>query len=70
MKSRSGYATMNEFKTAGIHTRRIREAVDKEIIIKIKPGLYKLTWRRPGPLFLNLLFLTKNRNIYELSGIP
>jgi predicted transcriptional regulator of viral defense system len=42
MKSRSGYATMNEFKTAGIHTRRIREAVDKEIIIKIKPGLYKL----------------------------
>jgi len=42
MKSRSGYATMNEFKTAGIHTRKIREAVEKEIIIKIKPGLYKL----------------------------
>lgn len=42
MKSRSGYATMNEFKKGGIHTRKIREALDKEVIIKIKPGLYKL----------------------------
>ena len=42
MNSRSGYATMNEFKNAGIHTRKIREAVENEIIIKIKPGLYKL----------------------------
>ena len=42
MNSRSGYATMSEFKKAGIHTRKIREAVDKVVIIKIKPGLYKL----------------------------
>lgn len=42
MNSRSGYATMNEFKKAGIHTRKIREAVDNGIILKIKPGLYKL----------------------------
>ncbi|TVR29029.1 MAG: transcriptional regulator [Balneolaceae bacterium] len=42
MKTHSGYATMSEFKEAGIHTRNVREAVDKEVIIKIKPGLYKL----------------------------
>ena len=42
MKVHSGYATMNEFKKAGIHTRKVREAVEKEILIKIKPGLYKL----------------------------
>jgi predicted transcriptional regulator of viral defense system len=42
MKTHSGYATMNEFKEAGIHTRKIREAVDKEFIMKIKPGLDKL----------------------------
>ena len=42
MNSRCGYATMNEFKNAGIHTRKVREAVENEIIIKIKPGLYKL----------------------------
>ena len=42
MKARSGYATMREFKKAGIHTRKVREAVEKEILIKIKPGLYKL----------------------------
>ena len=33
---------MREFKKAGIHTRKVREAVEKEILIKIKPGLYKL----------------------------
>ena len=42
MKVHSGYASMNEFKKAGIHTRKVREAVEKEILIKIKPGLYKL----------------------------
>jgi len=42
MKEHSGYATMNEFKKAGIHTRKVRETVEKEILIKIKPGLYKL----------------------------
>jgi predicted transcriptional regulator of viral defense system len=42
MKEHSGYATMNEFKKAGIHTRKVREAVEKDILIKIKPGLYKL----------------------------
>jgi len=42
MNTRSGYATMNEFKKTGIHTRKIREAVNNGIITKIKPGLYKL----------------------------
>ena len=42
MKEHSGYATMNELKKAGIHTRKVREAVEKEILVKIKPGLYKL----------------------------
>ena len=44
MKANSGYATMNELKEAGIHTRSIREAVNNEFIIKIKPGLYKLRY--------------------------
>jgi predicted transcriptional regulator of viral defense system len=42
MESRSGYATMGAFKNAGIHTRTIRNALEKGIITKIKPGLYKL----------------------------
>lgn len=33
---------MNELKKAGIHTRKIRKAVDNDSLIKIKPGLYKL----------------------------
>lgn len=42
MESHNGYATMGEFKDAGIHTRKIRDALDKQVLIKIKPGLYKL----------------------------
>lgn len=44
MRKRSGYATMKEFKKAGIHTRRVKECLEKELIIKIKPGLYKLRY--------------------------
>ncbi len=44
MKKHSGYATMKEFKKAGIHTRRVKECLEKELIIKIKPGLYKLRY--------------------------
>lgn len=35
---------MKELKEAGIHTRKVREALEKEYIIKIKPGLYKLRY--------------------------
>lgn len=42
MRNKGGYATMKELKEAGIHTRKVREALEKEFIIKIKPGLYKL----------------------------
>ena len=44
MRKRSGYATMKEFKEVGIHTRRVKECLEKELIIKIKPGLYKLRY--------------------------
>ncbi len=37
-----GYARMVELKKANIHTRRIAHAVEKGMIEKIKPGLYKL----------------------------
>ncbi|MEX2601757.1 MAG: hypothetical protein WD355_08925 [Balneolaceae bacterium] len=44
MKVRGGYATMKEFKEAGLHTRSIKECLEKEFIIKMKPGLYKLRY--------------------------
>jgi predicted transcriptional regulator of viral defense system len=42
LKKKGGYATMKGLKEAGIHTREIKEAREKELIDKIKPGLYKL----------------------------
>lgn len=42
MHSQGGYATMKDLKEAGIHTRKVKEALEKEFIFKIKPGLYKL----------------------------
>lgn len=42
MESRGGYATMGAFKEAGIHTRNVRDALDRAMITGIKPGLYKL----------------------------
>lgn len=44
MREKGGYATMKELKEAGIHTRKIKEAQEKEFIDKIKPGLYKLRY--------------------------
>ncbi|MFH0735635.1 MAG: hypothetical protein V1773_14580 [bacterium] len=38
----NGYARMFELKKAGISTRNIAQAVESEIIHKVKPGLYKL----------------------------
>lgn len=42
MRSKGGYATMKELKEAGIHTRKVKEALEKDFVIKIKSGLYKL----------------------------
>ena len=42
MREKDGYATMKELKEAGIHTRKVKEALEKEFLLKIKPGLYKL----------------------------
>lgn len=42
MRNKGGYATMKELKDAGIHTRKVKEALEKDFVIKIKPGLYKL----------------------------
>jgi len=42
MREKNGYATMKELKEAGIHTRKVKEALEKEFLFKIKPGLYKL----------------------------
>lgn len=37
-----GYATMQELRKNGVQTRTIADAVSKNIIEKVKPGLYKL----------------------------
>lgn len=42
MEERFGYATMQELKKAGLHTRKIKQALNEGVIDKIKPGLYKL----------------------------
>jgi predicted transcriptional regulator of viral defense system len=42
MRSNGGYARTKDLRRAGIHTRKIKEALEKEWIQRIKPGLYKL----------------------------
>lgn len=42
IRNKGGYATMKELKDAGIHTRKVKDALEKDLVIKIKPGLYKL----------------------------
>lgn len=42
IRNKGGYATMKELKEAGIHTRKVKEALEQDFVIKIKPGLYKL----------------------------
>ena len=37
-----GYGLMKDMKASKIHTRTIKKAIEKGIIEKIKPGLYKL----------------------------
>lgn len=41
--TQNGYARMKELKAAGFHTRRIKKALDAGVLIKVKPGLYRLT---------------------------
>ena len=41
-RENSGYARMNELRKSGIQTRDIAKAVESGIIVKIRPGLYKL----------------------------
>lgn len=42
-KVHHGYSRMKDLRNAGIHPRDITKAMDKNIIEKINPGLYKLT---------------------------
>lgn len=37
-----GFATMKELKEANIHTRDIAKLVKENVIVKIKPGIYRL----------------------------
>jgi len=41
-KKNKGYARLKDLKDAGIHTRRISAAIEKDLIVSVKPGLYKL----------------------------
>ena len=40
---RKGYATMKELRHSGFQTRDIRTLIENGQIVKIKPGLYKLS---------------------------
>lgn len=61
LRDRDGYATMKDFKEAGIHTRKVKEALDKDFIIKVKPGLYKLRYHRRDE-FENFVDIHKANN--------
>jgi len=41
--TRKGYATMKELRASGFQTRDIRTLIENGQIVKIKPGLYKLS---------------------------
>lgn len=43
LKKHKGYARMKEMKASGIHTRKIQKLVNDGRIVKVKPGLYRLT---------------------------
>jgi len=42
IKKNGGFATMKELKEANIHTRDIAKLVKENVIVKIKPGIYRL----------------------------
>jgi predicted transcriptional regulator of viral defense system len=48
LKAHKGYARMKEMKASGIHTREIQKVVDTGSIVKVKPGLYRLTELQQG----------------------
>ena len=48
LKTHKGYARMKEMKASGIHTREIQKVVDNGSIVKVKPGLYRLTGLQPS----------------------
>lgn len=42
LKKNNGYASLQKLKEKGIHTDTIRDQLERGIIEKVKPGLYKL----------------------------
>ena len=42
-KKNFGYAYLKDLKKVGVHTDQVRKLIQKGIVEKIKPGLYKLT---------------------------
>lgn len=43
-----GYARMKDMKASGFQTRDIRKLVEKGLIVKVRPGLYRLSSIQPG----------------------
>lgn len=43
LKSRGGYATMKELKASKFQPRNIKTLLDKNVIEKVKPGLYRIS---------------------------
>ena len=41
-RERKGYATMGSLKESGVHTRTLIKLLDAGLIVRIKPGLYRL----------------------------
>lgn len=48
LRERRGYARMKDMKASGFQTRDIRKLVENGRIVKVKPGLYRLTNTQPG----------------------
>jgi len=41
-RERKGYATMSSLRESGVHTRTLAKLLDDGLVVRIKPGLYRL----------------------------
>ncbi|MFN0156497.1 MAG: type IV toxin-antitoxin system AbiEi family antitoxin domain-containing protein [Bacteroidota bacterium] len=47
LRDHKGYARMKDMKASGIHTREIQKLVEEGLLVKVKPGLYRLAKIQP-----------------------
>lgn len=79
-EKQKGYAQLKLLKENGVHTDTIRKLLQKGIIVKVKPGLYKLSSLLPHPdtdkveaclsMPHSVVCLHAALQYYELTKIP